>query len=252
MNPSVGIWLVRPEAEPIGLRLKARLGGRLFRPWQQAGAVQKDQFAAAYRRHAKWVLVMATGIAVRFLDGLTRDKRTDPAIVVLDEGCRYAISLLGGHEGGANGLAYQVANVLGAVPVITTASEALKPLVAGIGCRKHVSAEQIEGAVHRALDGRSLGELREVATIDLKAREPGLIEFCLRHQLPLRVFERESLAGRPWVTQPSNWVRQNVGVDGVCEPCALLASHRGRLIVPKTAVNGVAVAIAEDSVRLKS
>jgi cobalt-precorrin 5A hydrolase len=35
-------------------------------------------------------------------------------------------------------------------------------------------------------------------------------------------------------------------VDGVCEPCALIASPRGQLIVPKTALDGVTVAIVED------
>src|SRR5260363_306911 len=50
------------------------------------------------------VLVMATGIAVRLLDGLPRNKHSDPAVVVLDEAARYAISLLAGHEGGANRL----------------------------------------------------------------------------------------------------------------------------------------------------
>ena len=54
---------------------------------------------------------MTTGIAVRYLQGLPKDKTTDPAIVVLDEGCRFAISLLSGHEGGANRLAYRVANL---------------------------------------------------------------------------------------------------------------------------------------------
>jgi len=48
------------------------------------------------------------------------------------------------------------------------------------------------------------------------------------------------------VSQPSDWVRQSVGLDGVCEPCALIASTRGRLVVPKTALDGVAVAIVAD------
>jgi cobalt-precorrin 5A hydrolase len=60
------------------------------------------------------------------------------------------------------------------------------------------------------------------------------------------VFARATVAARPWVTQPSDWVRQNVGVDGVCEPCALIACARGNLVVPKTTLNGVAVAIVED------
>ena len=42
------------------------------------------------------------------------------------------------------------------------------------------------------------------------------------------------------------WVQKNVGLDGVCEPCALIACARGKLIVPKMALDGVAVAVVED------
>lgn len=249
-HESLGIWLVRAESEALVAELQAQLGGALYRPWLNPAVAQKQQFAAAYRQHAQWVMVAASGIAVRFLDGLAQDKHSDPAVVVLDEAGRYAVSLLAGHEGGANRLAYRVANAVGAVPVVTTATEALKPLVLGIGCRKGVSAGRIEAAVRQALEvlgGRGLDEVRELATVDLKADEPGLIDFCERHGLPLRVFARAMLAARPWVTQPSDWVRQNVGLDGVCEPCALIACARGKLVVPKMTLDGVAVAVVEDN-----
>jgi cobalt-precorrin 5A hydrolase len=238
----VGIWLVRAEGEALA----ARLGGVVYKPWRNPGVAQKAQFAQAYRNHAQWILVGASGIAVRFLDGLAQDKHSDPAMVVLDEAGRFAVSLLAGHEGGANALAYRVAARVGAVPVVTTASEALKPLVVGIGCRKDVSRARIEAAVRHALGERSIDEVREMATVDLKANEPGLLAFCAAFDLPLRVFARATLAARPWVSNPSAWVRQNVGLDGVCEPCALVASPRGSLLVPKTSLDGVAVAVVQD------
>ena len=246
MSEPLGIWLVRAEAEALAAALQTRLGGEIHRPWLNPDTPQKEQFAASYRRHAQWIIIAASGIAVRFLDGLAQDKHSDPAVVVLDEAGRYAVSLLAGHEGGANRLAYRVANVVCAIPVVTTATEALKPLVLGIGCRKGVVMERIEAAVRNALGGRRLEEVREVATVDIKADEAGLLAFCERHDLPLRVIASEDVAARPWVTQPSEWVRQNVGLDGVCEPCALIASPRGKLIVPKTALDGVTVAIVED------
>lgn len=249
MTATLGIWLVRAEGEALASALQKRLGGEIYRPWLRPEASQKAQFAASYRHHAQWVMVAASGIAVRFLDGLPADKRTDPAVVVLDEAGRFAIALLAGHEGGGNALAYRVARVVGAVPVVTTATEALKPLTVGIGCRKGVVAERIEAAVMRALKGggdHGIGDVREMATVDLKAEEPGLLEFCARYDLPLRVFARADLAARPWVGKPSDWVRRNVGLDGVCEPCALVASARGALLVPKTSLDGVAVAVAID------
>ena len=246
MNNSLGIWLVREESEALAYAIQTKLGGELFRPWLNPKIKQKQQFAANYGLFSQWVMLSATGIAVRFLDSLVQDKHTDPAVVVLDEAGRYAIALLAGHEGGANHLAYQVANTIGAVPIISTATEALKPLVLGIGCRKDVSTERIEAAVSKALGEYQLNQVREVATIDLKSEEPGLIAFCQRHDLPLRILPSATVAARSWVTKPSSWVQQNIGLDGVCEPSALIACGRGKLIVPKTTLNGVAVAVVKD------
>jgi cobalt-precorrin 5A hydrolase len=243
-----GIWPVRAEGEALALQLQAKLGGTLYRPWLQAELPQKSQFAAAYRigRHHQWIILGAAGIALRFLSGMIKDKYTDPAVVLLDEAGRFAVSLLAGHEGGANRLAYRVANVVGAVPVVTTATEALKPLVLGIGCRKDVPVERIEAAVLLALNGYSLNQVREIATVDLKADEPGLLAFCAAHDIPLRVFSHATLAARAWCGKPSEWVRKNIDLDGVCEPCALVACARGKLIVPKTTLDGVAVAVVWD------
>lgn len=252
MTPAPGIWLVREDGEALGAVLAARLHGTVYRPWLQPGMAQKTQFAASYRLHAQWVMVAASGIAVRFLDGLPTDKHSDPAVVVLDEAGRHAVALLGGHEGGANALAYRVANAVGAAPVVTTATEALKPLCIGIGCRKGVSMERIGAAVMQALNSAGVAgqycmdQVREIATVDLKAEEPGLLAFCREHGVPLRVLSRATLAARPWVSAPSDWVRQNVGLDGVCEPCALVASPRGALLVPKMSLDGVAVAVVVD------
>jgi cobalt-precorrin 5A hydrolase len=43
-----------------------------------------------------------------------------------------------------------------------------------------------------------------------------------------------------------------VGLDGVCEPCALIACGRGRLVVPKTTLDGVAIAVVEDDWRFSA
>ncbi len=249
MTPDLGIWLVRAEAQALGCRLEQGLGGVLQGLSLAYGQTNREAFATRFHSHPQWVLVMATGIAVRFLNGLPKDKATDPGVVVLDEGCRFAIALLGGHEGGANALAYRVANLTGAVPVVTTATEALKPLVIGVGCRKNIPMAKIDAAIQVSLASvhRQRSEIREVATIDLKAQEPGLVQWCEQNQLPLRILSQDLIQARPWVTRTSAWVLEQVGVEGVCEPCALLATHRGKLIVPKTTLDGVAVAIVEET-----
>jgi cobalt-precorrin 5A hydrolase/precorrin-3B C17-methyltransferase len=70
------------------------------------------------------VFFLATGATVRLIAPLLADKRTDPGVVCVDEARRFAVALAGGHGGGANALAERVAALLGATPVITTASDA--------------------------------------------------------------------------------------------------------------------------------
>ncbi|MDO4268193.1 MAG: cobalt-precorrin 5A hydrolase [Eubacteriales bacterium] len=69
------------------------------------------------------IYIGAAGIAVRAVAPCLRDKMTDPAVVAVDEQGRYAVALLSGHVGGANRLAEEAAAVLGALPVVTTASD---------------------------------------------------------------------------------------------------------------------------------
>ncbi len=65
----------------------------------------------------------AAGIAVRCIAPFARDKFRDPAVLVLDENGKYVISLMSGHAGGANRLSLVLAEVIGARPVITTATD---------------------------------------------------------------------------------------------------------------------------------
>jgi cobalt-precorrin 5A hydrolase len=66
---------------------------------------------------------MSTGIVVRVIAPLIKHKTVDPAVVVVDDGGHYAISLISGHLGGANGLADRIADIIEAEPVITTATD---------------------------------------------------------------------------------------------------------------------------------
>lgn len=110
-----------------------------------------------FHRYCGLVFVCAAGIAVRAIAGVLRDKRSDPAVVVVDDGGNYAISLLSGHIGGANRLAREVAKILGSTPVLTTASDIsgfagidviakdLGLYIDNFGDLKHVSAALVNG-----------------------------------------------------------------------------------------------------------
>ncbi|WP_408513409.1 cobalamin biosynthesis protein [Paraburkholderia sediminicola] len=152
----------------------------------------------------------------------------------------------------------------------------MKTLAVGIGCRLHSSAEQIEAAVRATLGSHSFDEISTIGTVDLKAHEAGLLEFCSRHALPLKLFSREQIAAIS-ADDPSAAAREHLGIDGVCEPCALLAAAaesdaasvpdaahapitpvasfaadtpNARLLVRKTVHAGVTVAIASTTAHL--
>ena len=109
-----------------------------------AGAVARDRLAAAWPGRAvvydgpvgeavrrafgeceQLVCFLATGAVVRLVAPLLTDKTADPGVVCVDEAGRHAVALLGGHGGGANALAVAVGEVLGASPVVTTATDAV-------------------------------------------------------------------------------------------------------------------------------
>lgn len=69
------------------------------------------------------VFISATGIAIRLMNPYIIDKTIDPAVVVVDDMGRFSISLLSGHIGGGNELAKWIGDIIGATPVITTASD---------------------------------------------------------------------------------------------------------------------------------
>lgn len=83
----------------------------------------KVKLAESFNQYKGHIFVMATGIVVRMIASLIRDKTVDPAVVVLDEKAGHCISLLAGHLGGANALARQIGGIVGAEPVITTATD---------------------------------------------------------------------------------------------------------------------------------
>ena len=107
--PQAGCWLPRPLAA----------GDPKVNTFDRVATV----FQEAFRQGENLVCIMAAGIVVRGIAPHLTGKDQDPAVVVVDEAGRFAVSLLSGHLGGANELARQVAQILNATPVITTASD---------------------------------------------------------------------------------------------------------------------------------
>jgi cobalt-precorrin 5A hydrolase len=208
-----------------------------------------DLVAELFPKTKGIVFIGPCGIAVRALAPLIKSKLSDPPVVVVDVMGRYAVSLLSGHEGGANELALRVANVIGAEPVITTTSDAEKNLIVGVGCRKDAPVEAIVEAIHFALESAqvSLKDVRLLASADIKAEEPGLLAASQQLGIPLRVIASDEIRACTREFAPTPLAQEKVNLPAVAEPVALLAGRRTVLIQKRINRNGVTVAIARES-----
>lgn len=132
--------IVKPESvalfclTPGGVRLAARLSGLIpmtcftsqslletgFEPFRGTLA---HTVAEVFNDYSALIFICATGLTVRVIAPLIKDKFSDPAVVVIDDQGQHAISLLSGHMGGANALTRYIAGLIGAAPVITTATD---------------------------------------------------------------------------------------------------------------------------------
>ena len=121
-------------------------------------------------------------------------------------------------------------------------------LVLGIGCKKGTSMEQIQLAVEDFMkkNNRSALSIRCLATIDLKKDEEGLLKFCKQSALKLNIISRTEIEKIEENFTCSEFVKQQVGVASVAEPCAVLSSTNGRLICKKTVYKGITLALTEE------
>ncbi|PWI58730.1 cobalt-precorrin 5A hydrolase [Sulfoacidibacillus thermotolerans] len=290
------------------------------------------------------ISIISLGAMVRMIAPLLKDKKSDPAVVVIDDRATYAISVLSGHLGGANELTRTVAKMLDALPVITTASDVSetiavdllgrvhgwkidlwenvtkvsaavvneepvlfvqesgerdwwtyekplpkhirvlskaeqilehpfhaalivthrllsqqlmdiistsavlyrpKVLVVGIGCNRNTSEQEIEQVILATLHERGLAwqSVRNLATIDKKADEPGLLAVCEKYHWPLVTYSAQEL-NTVELPHPSDTVFRYVGAYGVSEPAARLSAQASDWIVEKVKSGNVTVSVS--------
>ncbi len=202
-----------------------------------------------FDKHGGLVYIAPCGVVVRALAPNLKNKFQDPAVVAVDVGARWAISLLSGHEGGANELAVAVGNILAAEPVISTTTEALKKVIVGVGCRRGVKSERIVAAIQAALREAdlNLSQVRLLSSASIKADEEGLLAAAREVGVPLRFITAEEIRISAREFDHSPFVEEKVNLPAVAEPCALLAGRRTRLVLPKRSYDGITIALAEES-----
>lgn len=283
-----------------------------------------DWTQARFKTGKTLVFIGAAGIAVRACAPFVKDKSTDAAVICVDERGENVIPLLSGHIGGANRMAKELANALGARAVITTATDlggvfavdawaaqnncviadksAIKRIsatllngetvgirsefpivsrlpagiscenkaengieiavegtspfpctlrliprliVAGIGCRKGISADMLENRLRESLSclGIPIEAVGIVASIDKKAGEQGLIELCERINAKFVTFSAEQLMSMEGEFAKSERVLRVTGADNVCERAVVCAG--GEIILRKSPADGITVALGK-------
>jgi len=239
-------------------RVAGRLAERLTSPAEEVTVLAcrgkgglRPLVESAFRSYDGLVFFMALGIVVRMIAPLLRGKHEDPAVVVVDDEARFAVSALSGHEGGANRLAFRVAAALDAVPVVTTGSDTRRKIIVGIGCRRGVDAEEVRRAILAALEraGIETDQVRLATTVDLKRNEKGLVDACAALDLPPLFVPSDEIARWSGGGSDSDVVRRHLGLKGVSEQCALIMGRRAELILEKTTFGRVTVALVREDSR---
>ncbi len=195
-----------------------------------------------------FVFIMALGIVTRIIRENIQNKHKDPAIVVVDELGRYAISALSGHEGGANQLAEKISLICQGDFVVTTGSESTKTLIVGMGCRRGTSAIDLEETLRKGIEqiGRNLNEVRLIASVEDKKDEKGFYELSEKLKIPLKFISKELIKTVEDNFTKSKLVHKTLGVHSVAEPCSILGGFRCQMLLPKTKYPRTTIAIAEE------
>ena len=94
--------------------------------WYDESTTQK--IVDLFKSNDGIVCLFSLGAVIRLLAPHIKDKKTDPAVIVIDDNANFVISVLSGHLGGANELSNEIAEKMGSTPVITTAADVNKTI----------------------------------------------------------------------------------------------------------------------------
>jgi len=260
------------------------------------------------------IFVGAVGIAVRSISGLPKDKLSDCPVIVIDDNGQFVIPILSGHAGGSNKLAAILAEVLDAIPVITTSTDVndtfsvdtfavenrlnvinrdgikkvstkaiedkkitlsiknyppkekvdvivadetdkeysllLKPkkYTVGLGMKKDKDLESVEQFFLKTIKDNNIdvSDVYAICTIDLKEDEAAIKNLRDKYRLPVLSFDKEILNKAQGDFDGSDFVKNTVGVDNVCERAAVVGAGTGaELVLKKQAYDGMTIAIAK-------
>lgn len=116
----------------------------------------------------------------------------------------------------------------------------------GIGCKKGKSAKELGEFClkHLRALGLRMEQVEKIASINRKAEEKGLKDLASQWEVPFETWPEEELKQIEDVSRESGFVQQVTGIGNVCERAAIQSSRNGKLLLTKTAENGMTLAVA--------
>lgn len=96
-----------------------------------------EKIVELFKKNNALICIFSLGAVIRLIAPYLKDKKTDPAVIVIDDQTNFVISVLSGHLGGANELTQEIADKLGAMPVITTAADVNKTIAVDLVGREY-------------------------------------------------------------------------------------------------------------------
>lgn len=120
-----------------------------------------------------------------------------------------------------------------------------KNVIVGIGCRKGISSQVLMEGVECVLDELKLmrEQICAFVSINLKKEEPGILEMTSKWDVPFYTFTAEELRTVESVSEGSEFVNKITGVDNVCERAVKYYCPEGKLILGKTKMEKMTVAV---------
>lgn len=120
-------------------------------------------------------------------------------------------------------------------------------MVAGIGCRRGIPYERLLGFLNETMSqhGFDIRRIEKICSLDRKSDEAGLVALAKELNVPFQCFSEQELKQVAGNFTASDFVKETVGVDNVCERSACLGSDHGTVLLKKQAKNGMTISLWE-------
>ena len=115
-----------------------------------------------------------------------------------------------------------------------------KDIVLGVGCKKNIDSKHMKDSLREFLHINNIDKnsIKAIGSIEIKKDEQAIIDLANYLGVPFKIFTAEEIAQVDYLYSKSEWVKKNVGVYSVAEPCAHLLSE-GNMIIEKQKFKGI-------------